>query len=112
MLVIIAANTFVGIIWAKFGERLCQALQTVAEKKWITDWYDATDILSTLLAHFQQHLDRQSIICGVAEVLKESMSIKSTTIYFFHNKKFCLSEQGDEPAIDFAKDSTSLFTTR
>ena len=89
----IVANICMGIVWVKCGDRLRHALQTAAEKKWITDWYKATDVLSNLLMHLQKRLEKQSIIEDVANVLKDSMSIKHTSVYLLCNKKLCLIEQ-------------------
>jgi signal transduction histidine kinase len=86
------ANSCMGIIWAMNGERLCRALQTAAEKKWITDWYSPTDVLSRLM-HLQNRLEKQSILEGVARILKDLMSIKNTSIYAFQNKNLFLLDQ-------------------
>jgi signal transduction histidine kinase len=88
----IIANSCMGIIWAMNGERLCLALQTAAEKKWITDWYSPTDVLSRLM-HLQNRLEKQSILEGVARILKDLMSIKNTSIYAFQNKNLFLLDQ-------------------
>jgi nitrogen-specific signal transduction histidine kinase len=88
----IIANSCMGVILAINGERLCRALQTAAEKKWITDWYSPTDVLSRLM-HLQNRLEKQSILEGVARILKDSMSIKSTSIYAFQNKNLFLLDQ-------------------
>lgn len=90
----ILANSCLGIIWAMNGERLCRALQTATEKKWITDWYNPTDVLSSIM-HLQKHLEKQSIFEDVAKILKDSMSIKNTSIFLMKNKKLCLLERSE-----------------
>ena len=90
----IIANSFMSIIWAMNGERLCRALQTATEKKWITDWYNPTDVLSSLM-RLQEHLEKQSIFEDIAKVLKDSMSIKDTSIFLLQNKKLCLLEPSE-----------------
>jgi signal transduction histidine kinase len=89
---IIAANSCLGVFWAKYGQKLRQSLQTAAEKKWVTDWYNPTDVLSRLM-HLQKRLEKQSILEGVAGILKDSMSIKNTSIYAFQNNNFFLLDQ-------------------
>jgi hypothetical protein len=87
---IIIANTCMGITWAMFGERLTQMIQTAAKKKWITDWYDATEIFNQITKKLYKHIEKKKIIEELAEILEKSMSIKSKFVYIYDNKKHFL----------------------
>ena len=81
----ILLNTLVALAWAKYGERLRQALQTATEKKWITDWYSATDIITRICDRLYRANDRQEMLMEVANVLKDTMGIKDIYVFIYQD---------------------------
>lgn len=77
----IFVNTFSALAWAKYGERLRQSLQTSTEKKWITDWYNSTDIITKICDRLYRAHEKKEMLMEVASVLKETMAIKDTYVF-------------------------------
>jgi len=92
--VMVISNTFVALIWAKYADRMCKALQTATEKKWISDWYDLDDILNKLTENLYGLLEKKAIIQEVANILKQSMAVKDVHILVRNNHGF--STLGDD----------------
>ena len=104
---LVIANTLIALIWSKYAERMCKALQTATEKKWISDWYDVHEILNKLTENLYSLLEKKAIITEVANTLKQSMAIKDIHILVRNSHGF--TTLGNDHYFDREYDSIISF---
>lgn len=68
------------IFWTTWGDRLRQRLQTTAESKWISDWYDPQKVLSIIAEDLSSALDRETILRTSWEGIARHVQIKKIGI--------------------------------
>ncbi|MFC1771632.1 ATP-binding protein, partial [Candidatus Margulisiibacteriota bacterium] len=71
-----------GFIWIVFGNRLREKIQTSAEKKWLTDWYDPTEIINEISIKLSSLLNRKEIISTAAEIINNYIPVKGYLLCF------------------------------
>ncbi len=65
-----------GIIWAVYGGKMRQFLQTSTDRFWVSDWYNPQDVVRSIASRLSHVFDRQSIVLSVATVLDDILQLK------------------------------------
>jgi nitrogen-specific signal transduction histidine kinase len=70
-------NIILILFWGRYFNPIREKLQTAAEKKWITDWYDQTAVVNKVSERLSKIFDRETIIRVIADTLMETIELKS-----------------------------------
>ncbi|MCP4050201.1 MAG: hypothetical protein GY730_05800 [bacterium] len=77
----LASILTLGFIWLLFGEKLRSKLQTKAEQKWITDWYDPVKFSQNISGILAPILDRRQLCISIANEIKKTMQLTEVHIF-------------------------------
>ncbi|MFC1770946.1 ATP-binding protein [Candidatus Margulisiibacteriota bacterium] len=64
------------ILWLFYGEKIRQKIQTSAEIKWISDWYDPQEVIKSITKDLSNIFDRKKTIRACVEILNKIMDFK------------------------------------
>ncbi|MFC1770365.1 ATP-binding protein [Candidatus Margulisiibacteriota bacterium] len=66
-----------GFIWIVFGDKLREKIQTTAEKKWVTDWYDPPKVVKQVSENLSMLFVRDEIIDSAYSVINDAIPVKT-----------------------------------